>query len=193
MKTERSEGMDDNEIVALFWQRDEKALKYTSEKYEKYCEKIALNILGDKSDAEECVNDTYLRLWNSIPPARPTSLLAFIGTVARNISLDAYRKKRSDKRLVSEYCISLEELRGTLGEASEPVETNASQAGELINAFLAQEKERDRRVFVCRYYYFDSIEDISKHHGMTESKVKSILFRMRKRLKKYIESEGYEI
>lgn len=185
--------MDDNEIITLFWQRDEKAIKYTSDKYGRYCERIALNILGSSNDAEECVNDTYLRLWNSIPPARPTSLLAFIGTVARNISLDAYRKKRSELRLMSEYCISLEELKGTLGDASEPAETDASQVGELINAFLAREKERDRRVFVCRYYYFDSIEDIAKHHGMTESKVKSILFRMRKRLKKYIESEGYEI
>lgn len=185
--------MEENEIISLFWQRDEKAIKYTSEKYGKYCEKIAFNILGDRTDAEECVNDTYLRLWNSIPPARPTSLTAFIGTVARNISLDAYRKKRADKRTASEYCLSLDELRGTIEEASEPSETDPSATGELISRFLSLEKECDRRVFVCRYYYFDPIEDIATRHGMTPSKVKSILFRMRKRLKKFIEQEGFKV
>ena len=182
--------MEDEKIIDLFWQRQEEAISRTSEKYGKYCRSIAFNILRNTEDSRECENDTYMAVWNTIPPTKPNSFFAFIGRITRNLAFNKYDYNRAQKRDAGMNLIleELEECVPVLGSVKESFE--AKETAELINAFLHQMDETGRVVFVRRYWYSDSVSDIGKRMGMNESKVKSMLFRMRNKLKTHLEKGG---
>ena len=182
--------MDDSRIVDLYWDRDERAVEETAQKYGPYCQQIAMNILRNLQDAEECVNDTYLRTWNTIPPQRPTKLGAFVGKITRHLSLDKFKARSAEKRLGDSFGLSLEELEGCLPSGDFEADLDAQAIGAAINRFLGKELPTARKIFVCRYFYGDSIEDICRRFSMTEAKVKSSLFRSRNRLRAHLEKEG---
>lgn len=186
-----AEMQSDNYIIELFWQRDELAIKEVEAKYGRYCTRIAMNILGDVRDAEETVNDTYLQTWNSIPPTRPNSLSAYMGKITRNLSINKYNARNTQKRSASEYALSLEELGECIPNRLSEIDSDELALNQCINSFLQRQKKEHRMIFVCRYFYCDSIDDIKKRFGKSESKVKSVLFRMRNKLKYYLE-ENYE-
>ena len=186
--------MDDAKIVQLYWDRDEQAIPATSEKYEGYCMSIAKNILGNKEDAEECVNDTYLHAWNSMPPHRPDLLSAFLGKITRRISLDKWRRSTAEKRGSGEVPLSLSELTDCIPD-SKSIDENlqAEELAKLIDAFLRTLHPVERSIFLCRYWYFDTVADIAKQFGFGQSKVKTMLLRTRRKLKTHLEKEGITI
>lgn len=179
--------LQDSEIIELYIRRDETAISKTAEKYGAYCEKIAYNILIDRFDAEECVNDTYMHTWNSVPPTIPRILASFLAKITRNIAIDRYKAKTAKKR--STYAESLDELSECVGGGNISDEIEISAIGEAISRFLLNEKELARRIFVRRYFFEDSISDIAKAHSMTEGYVKTILSRTRKRLADFLREE----
>lgn len=182
--------MEDSKIVELYWERNETAISETQEKYGKYLSKIAYNILADIEDSKESVNDTYLRAWNSIPPHKPERLAAFLSKITRQTSIDIYRKKTSKKRVGSEYALSLEELFDCASSDGNPEkEVDASLLSAAINDWLLSTSENYRKAFICRYFHFDSIKDIANHLEMSESKVKTLLYRARLDLRKHLEKE----
>lgn len=183
--------MDDKKIVDLYWQRDENAIAVTSVKYDAYCGSIARNILTDLEDAEECVNDTWLNAWNAIPPHRPSRLSVFLGKITRELSLNRYKSRFAQKRGGGELALALDELDDCI-TSSESVEQTLEYEfiGKVISNFLKKQPEKTADIFVRRYYYICSIGLISKEFHMSESKVKSILFRARKNLREHLESEG---
>lgn len=186
--------MDDAEIVQLFLERDEKAIPETASKYGNYCTSIAKNILGNNEDAEECVNDTYLRTWNAIPPHKPKKLSTFLGKIVRNLSFDRYKRNKADKRGGGEIQLVLDELEGCVS-GSDNVE-QAYETKELtcvINDFLAELPEDKRSIFICRYWYTDSISDIADRYRMTGSAVAMMLKRLRMKLQNYLAERGYVI
>ncbi len=184
--------MDDKEIVELYWQRNEQAIKETADKYGAYCRKISLNILSDLSDSEENVNDAYMQAWLSIPPYKPDSLMAFLGKLTRNLALNRYKAMYAKKRLWNQFAISLDELSDcTPSNIMVEQKAEIAELGKSINSFLYSQKEDIRNVFICRYFYCDSVEEISDRFGYSQSKIKSMLMRARIRLKSYLKKEGY--
>ncbi len=186
--------MEDEQIVQLYFDRNEAAISETKTKYEKYLMKIAYNILFNSEDAEESVNDTYLSAWNAIPPHRPEVLSTFLGKITRGHAIDIYRKQHADKRIPSEYCSSLDELEDCVSDSSS-VEDNLEikRLGEVINVFLKDQSEEARNLFIGRYYYSDSLKDVAAYYGMTEARAKMILFRTRQKLKTFLEDEGFTV
>ena len=185
--------MDDTRIINLYWERDETAIKETSSKYGRLCAYIANNILSSREDSEECVNDTYLAVWNAIPTQRPNRFSVFISRITRNLALKRYEYLSAAKR--SSWAVtSLEELEDCVS-GTDQVESEMEKMliESTINHFLWQQGEEKRNVFIRRYWYFDSIENICKRTGFSQSKVKSMLFEMRQKLRKYLESEGIEV
>ena len=174
--------MEDAAIVELYWQRQDQALHETKTKYGTYCGAIAHRILNDRQDAEECVNDTYLGAWNSIPPHRPANLKTFLGKITRNLSLKRWRSRSAAKRGSGEVALSFTELEDCI--------SSSENAEEHLEAELTQE---ERRIFVCRYWYFDSIVDIATRFGFGTSKVKMSLKRTRNKLAIYLEREGVDL
>ena len=186
--------MDDREIVALFLARSESAISAAEEKYEKYCYSIAYQILGNHEDAMECVNDTYLRAWNSIPPERPESLAAFLGKITRNLSLNRYKKNHSKKCGGEQTDLALEELELCMPKGQDPADAMELQAlTGLINSFLFDQTERNRNIFIQRYWLLRPIKEIAKFYGISESGIKLALFRMRKKLAKLLQEEGFTL
>ena len=184
--------MTDEIIVELYWNRDENAIKATEEKYDSYLTKIAYNILSDIEDSKESVNDTYLAAWNSIPPHRPNALQTFLAKITRRISIDIYRKRNRDKRRASEYSLSLSEIAHIVSQDPQPEDSLAEKLlTEKINNFLKNLKPTERTAFIGRYYYFDSVKDIARYCGMTQSNTKTVLYRTRLALKQYLEKEGF--
>ena len=187
--------MDDNKIIELFMNRDEQAIQEISDKYGAYICKIAGNILGNREDTEECVNESLLRVWNTIPPNQPKKLPVYLALVTRQISIDAYRKKYSKKRMNTEYTLSYEELSEVLAdrknESEELIDRMTLQ--NLLNKFLSVRSKDARIVFVMRYLYLASVKDIAERTGSSESRIKVLLHRERKALKKYLEEEGYSL
>ena len=185
--------MTDAELITLYFQRDESAIAHTAQQYGRLCRYIAQNILGNASDAEECENDGYIAVWNSIPPQRPQNFKAFLGSIIRNIALDRYDYNKAKKRN-GEMNLILSEL-GECIAASDNVEQQYEQKeqADYINCFLQQLDQTSRMVFVRRYWYADSIEEIATRFSMGQSKVKSILFRTRNRLKTYLQQEGVSL
>ena len=182
--------MDDIELISLYWDRSERAIIETDKKYGKYCRKIAYNILYNIEDSEECVNDTYLNAWNSIPDDRPEIFLAYLGKITRNLSINLYNKKKAKKRGSGEVEKVLSELENIIpSKTSVDSEIESDLISEKINEFLWTLKKEHRMIFVRRYWYLDSIKDIGKKMQISESKIKSILFRIRKKLKAYLEEE----
>ena len=184
--------MDDNMIVDLYFQRSEKAITETAAKYGNYCYSIAFNILNNNEDAEESVNDTYNDAWNSIPPHRPSILATFLGKITRRISIDRWRKRNAEKRGGGEIPLVLDELQDCIANVTSVEEEYEKQhLSDVINAFVKSLPETEQKVFLCRYWYVDSISSISKQFGFTESKVKSMLFRTREKLRLVLIKEGF--
>lgn len=183
--------MEDSAIISLYFSRSEKAISETDRKYGAYCYAIANNILSSREDSEESVNDTYLAAWNSIPPQYPNALAAFLGKITRYISLDRWRKGRAAKRGGGELPLALEELGDCVsGEESPEKVIMNRELTRCINHFLDDLPEPERKVFICRYWYLDSIGEIGKRFGFSESKVKSMLYRLRGKLRGELEEEG---
>ncbi len=184
--------MEDIGIITLYFNRDERAITETEGKYGKLCCKIANNILGDEEEADECVNDTYFGVWNAIPPERPSSLKAFVARVARNIALKRLKYNSASKRSC-EAIVSIHELEEILPDKFNDINIDDMELGEWISAFLREEKEDARNVFIRKYWFFDSIAEISEMYGFTESKIKSMLHHTRTRLRHYLTKKGVSI
>ena len=178
--------MEDKEIVERYISRNEKALQMTSEKYGALCHKIALNIIGNEEDAKECVNDAYLAVWNRIPPENPRSLMAFLSKIVRNISLDRLDYNRAACRN-SNATVVLDEVSDFLPDQTK----DSSDLKDAIHLFLTKQTKSARCVFVRRYFYCDSIAEIALRYGMTESAVKSLLHRVRRRLAEFLKKGGF--
>ncbi len=188
--------MEDSRIVDLYWARDEQAIAESQAKYGRYCLQVSVNILDNHEDAEECVNDTYLRAWDAMPTERPTRLGAFLAKICRNLSLDRYKANHAAKREQSLYVVSLDELNECIpagGFADTDIALESERIGQSINLFLRRQRPEVRDVFVCRYFYAETLDSIARRFGMSESKVKSMLHRTREKLRKYLESEGVSL
>ena len=183
--------MEDKKIVELFFERDESALLQTSAKYGAYCSKIALNILGDPEDAGECMNDTLLRTWNSIPPNKPENLKAYLGKIARNLAIDRYDNMSAEKRGGGQYALALEEMSECI--ADEMSSADNTELSSIIDSFLEKQDKDKRIIFVKRYFYMDPVKEIAKAMSISESKVKTTLFRLRNSLKEELKKEGITI
>ena len=184
--------MEDKYIVALFFARDEQAIRLSAERYGGYCHAIAYNILSSREDAEECVNDTYLQAWNSIPPHRPNSLSAFLGRITRRLAVDRVRERTAVKRGGGEINLIFDELADCIADEKTPEhEIVERESAEIINSFLASLPDTERRVFLRRYWFSDSIAAIADRFGFSESKIKSMLLRTRTKLKKHLTEENY--
>jgi len=184
--------MNDLEIVKLYFERNEKAIKETDAKYGKLCHSIANNILNNEQDAQECVNDTYIGLWNAIPPTIPNNFTFFVCKIARNLSLKRLQMLTRQKRSAT-VVVSIEELAEVLPDANIAGDMSEGDIAKAISEFLRNENEDVRNVFMRKYYFFDSISDIAKRYAFTESKVKSMLYHTRIKLKEYLIKEGIEI
>ena len=187
--------MQDEQIIELYWKRDESAIQETERKYGRYLYKIACNILLNQEDSQESVNDTYLKAWNAMPPTRPGRLSVFLGRITRQLSIDRYRANNRQKRQASTYAASLSELEECLPEGGDTTREGFDLrllAG-AISAYLRTLPAPARRVFIGRYYYMDSIREIARWAGMSESKVKSMLYRTRNGLKSYLEQEEFAV
>lgn len=187
--------MDDEKILDLYFERSENAIKLTKEKYENYCTSIAYRILMNKEDSEECVCDTWLSAWNSIPPNRPHIFSAFLGKITRNHALDFYRKNTSQKRGRSNTEVAIEELGGIIasGENIEDSVINRETLLNIINSFLEDLQPNNRIIFMQRYWYFLSVNDIAHQNNMSQSAVKMSLSRSREKLRDTLIKEGYNI
>ena len=182
--------MEDNEIIELYWARNERAITETSSKYGRLCFYIANNILANHEDSEECVNDTYLGLWNAIPRQRPTRFSVFVSRIARNLALKKYEYLSAAKRNPEAVC-SFEELGDCVsGRAYVETELENEHIEQTIDKFLWRQGEEKRNIFISRYWYFESIGSICQRTGFSQSKVKSMLFDLRQKLRKALESEG---
>jgi RNA polymerase sigma-70 factor (ECF subfamily) len=180
----------DEQIIALYWERSDEAIAQTAQTYGKYCKKIARNVLGNDEDAEECVNDAYLRAWKAIPPERPNKLQTYLGTITRNLALHMWQKRHASKRGGGQISAVLSELKEALPDGSVERQIEAKELAAAINGFLGAQTDVNRRLFVRRYWHTDSLEEIAKDLGMSVSKAKSTLFRMRKNLKIHLGQEG---
>ena len=183
--------MNDSQIVALFFDRDQRAIEETAARYGNYCYSIVHNILNNREDAEEAVSDTYLALWASIPPHKPTVLRTFLGKIARRTALKQWEKMRTQKRGGGEVALALEELSEYLSDGSTPeTAIQTAELTQILNAFLRNLPKEERQVFVCRYWYLDSIADIAARFGFSQSKIKSMLARTRIKLRAALTKEG---
>jgi len=186
--------MDDSAIIELYWARQEEALVETDRKYGKLCRSVAYNILHSPEDTEECVNDTWMRAWNAMPPARPGVLSAFLSRITRNLALDTYKAAKAEKRGGGQMPAALEELGDCIpGHDSVEQEIAFRELTKLLDGFLRQLPEKECCIFLRRYWYVDSTRDIARRYGMPEGSVKSQLSRTRQKLKKVLEQEGIAI
>ena len=184
--------MEDSRIVDMYWERDEAALKETATKYGRYLNSISFGILRDAEDAKECVNDTYNDAWESMPPHRPSMLSTFLGKITRRISIDMLRKKHADKRGGGEMALALEELDECVqGSGNVEEEVVRRELVKKISELLQGLPEMERKVFMRRYWFIDSVAEIAERFGFSESKVKSMLFRTRNKLREELQKEGY--
>lgn len=183
--------MDDKEIIELYWARSEAAIDETSSKYGRYLHTVAMNILAVQEDAEESVNDTYHDAWNSMPPCRPAVLQAFLGRITRRLSIDRWRARHAAKRGGGEAALVLDELEECVSGTQDVAgEVEARELSRLVNDFLAGISDTERGVFLCRYWYMDPIDSIAGQFGFSRSKVTSMLYRLRNRLREKLEREG---
>ena len=184
--------MNDSQIIGLYWARDEQAISETARQYGAYCMGIANQILRDEADAEECVNDTWLNAWNSIPPARPTRFRLFLGRITRNLSINRYKEKHREKRGGGELPLILEELDQVLADTKDvDSELDRGELVALLNRFVGKLPERERAIFVRRYFWAESAGEIARRYGIRESNVLVILSRTRGKLRTVLEKEGY--
>ncbi len=183
--------MDDRQIIALYNERSEAALSETAKKYGRYCRTIAYNILYNEEDSEECVNDTWLKAWESIPPRCPECLAAFLGKITRNLALNLYKHKNREKRGGGQTILVLEELAECVpGTDSTEAAVDGALLTEVLNGFLEELPAEKRKIFMRRYWYLSSVKEIAEEYGLSESKVKMTLLRLRSKLKQTLEKEG---
>jgi len=186
--------MDDSKIVQLYWDRDEQAISATADKYGSYCISIAKNILGNTEDAEECVNDTYLSAWNSIPPHKPNILSTFLGKITRNLSFNKYKYNRAEKRGGGDFPAILDELSEIVsGDDGVEQTIDDKELISAINTFLNSISPKKRFIFIRRYWYSDKVSDIAIRCGIKEGSVSMTLNRLRKQLQKHLTERGYEL
>ncbi|MCM1045725.1 MAG: sigma-70 family RNA polymerase sigma factor [Candidatus Gastranaerophilales bacterium] len=186
--------MEDAEILDLYWERDVRAIHETQSSYGRYCHSIAFNILRNREDSEECVNDTWMRAWSCIPPSRPCRLAIFLGTITRNLSLDLLKRKRAAKRGSGAMELALDELVECVPTAysmEDAVET--AELSRMIDRFLHTLPEKECNVFLRRYWYVEEYAQIAQRYNMKLNTVKTSLFRTRAKLKAYLEQEGIVI
>ena len=184
--------MEDYKIVALYWKKDENAINETSRKYGAYCFAIADNILHNKEDSEECVNDTWLKAWNAMPPQRPTKLQIFLAKITRNLSFNRFNARSAEKRGGGEIILVLDELAECLASETDIAsEYEAKELGQCIRSFVRLLSERDGNIFVRRYFFTESISQIARKYGLTENNIMVILCRTRKKLKAHLVKEGF--
>lgn len=186
--------MDEQQIVALYWQRDDAAIRETQRQYGGYLYRIAFHILADREDSREVLNDTYLRAWDSMPPQRPSALAVYLGRITRQLSIDHWRGSHRQKRRGSAYAQSLEELEDCVCGRETPEELlRARELAEAIGRFLQAQTPQTRQIFLSRYYFADPLSRIAACSGRSVSAVKSQLFRTRQGLKAYLEQEGFDV
>ena len=184
--------MTDEEIVALYLEQKEEAIRQTKEKYQHYLFAIALRILGSEEDAQECVNDVYLAAWNSIPQNKPVILSTYLAKLLRMTAIDALRHKTRQKRQGTEYALSVEELEETLAGSLNPeTEADAHELQLALGRFLQTLPPLQRTLFLGRYFYFDSLKEVASYCGMSESRAKSMLHRIRKKCREFLIKEGF--
>lgn len=183
--------MDDKEILSLYLHRNEIAITETARKYDRYCRTIARNILGSEEDAAEAVNDTWLAAWNAIPPHEPEVLSTFLGKLTRRVALNKWRAFQTEKRGGGQTALALDELAEVIPDNGS-VDDNlmAEELSRSMERFLTTLPDTERRIFLCRYWYLDSIDQICLTHRFTPSKVNSMLHRTRSKLKSYLKKEG---
>ena len=186
--------MRDTEILDLYWKREERAIAESQRSYGKYCYSIAWHILYDREDSDECVNDTWLRAWNAIPPKRPGKLALFLGTITRNLSLDRWKEKHTMKRGNGEMTLALDEMAECVPDARSTEDAvEAAELERMMNEFLRTLPEKECNIFLRRYWYVEEYSEIARRYGMKLNTVKTSLFRTRARLRAYLEREGVVI
>ena len=184
--------MEDKDIVELYWQRNEDAIRETEKKYGRFLTRIAYNVLFDVEDCLECLNDTYLAVWNSVPEQRPEKLAAYLAKIVRRIAIDRCRRKSCEKRGASQYCQSIEEWQEILPASDSPEqELTDRELSAEVEAFVRGLSPEQQMAFLGRYYYFDSVKTVASYCGISEAKLKSQLFRIRKKLKEHLRKKGY--
>ena len=186
--------MSDEQIVKLYWQRDEQAIRETDIKYKSFLITIAYNVVHDINDSEECLNDTYIGAWNSIPPSKPISLQAFLATIMRRTAIDCYKAKNRQKRVASELSVSLSEVEDFIADNSDMYcEIDAKELGRVISDFVRSLSERRMYIFMSRYYFARPITEITKRLGCSESTVNKEIAIIKRELKEKLEKEGYAL
>ena len=184
--------MNDEEIVRLYYERSEDGIAQSEQKYGRLCRSVIRRILPDERDAEECLSDVWIRTWNSIPPEKPRVLGAFLARIARNLALNRYKAKSAQKRQGDAFALSLDELNDCAVSLPDPEsETAAAELGASISAFLRTQSEEVRSMFVLRYFYCESIEELSARFRCGESRIKTTLLRTRRKLREHLIKEGY--
>ncbi|MBE6923943.1 MAG: RNA polymerase sigma factor [Ruminococcaceae bacterium] len=184
--------MNDDQILDLYFARDERAIRETNETYGAYCMQVAERILCDRQDAEEMVNDTLLRAWHTIPPKRPVVFKLYLAKIVRNLAFSRYRARAAEKRGGGELTLALEELSECVGGGDDPQErVDVKELTVAIQRFLDTVSPRDRKIFIRRYFFVESTADIASRFGLKESNVLMILVRVRKKLKGYLIKEGF--
>ena len=186
--------LSDSAIVELYWARDESAIKYTDQKYRNYLIKCAYNILSDMQDSEECLNDTYLETWNVIPPQRPRILQAFLSTIMRNLAIDKYRYKNRQKSIPPAFTVSMQDLEGwALDDQSDYTREEAQALATVLSAWLTTLNERQRYIFMSRYYDTKPIVEIANRLGVSRSTVNYEIAEIKKSLKSALVKEGFTV
>ena len=193
-RTKEVNPVEDAEITKLYFQRDEKAITATMEKYGGYCTAIARNILRDEEDALECVNDTYFKAWHTMPPQYPKILATFLGKITRNLSINRYLYNKALKRGAGFTPAPLDELAEIIsGDQKVDEALDKAELVKTINNFLSMLSSEKRGIFICRYWYFDSVSEIAKRYNRSENSVSVILNRTRNKLKSYLEERGFTL
>ena len=193
LQTNQAAIMSDEQIVELYWQRDERAIKETDIKYKKFLLSVAYNIVHDTFDSEECLSDTYIGAWNSIPPAKPTLLQAFLVTIMRRTAIDCYKARKRQKRIASELTVSLSEVEDFIADDDMYSETDAKELGRVISDFVRSLSDRRMYIFMSRYYVARPINEIAKLLGLSESTVNKEIAAVKRDLKEKLEKEGYAL
>lgn len=186
--------MEDGKIIELYFSREERAITETGNKYGAYCQRLAFGILNDEADAEEVVSDTWLQVWNSVPPQKPVVLKLYLAKITRNLALNRLRSRTTQKRGGGETALALEELKDCVparGQVQDALE--GKELARAIQAFLMTQSARDRGIFVRRYFSMELPGEIAAELGMTEANVRKILQRTRRKLKDYLSQEGYSV
>ena len=185
--------LNDKMIIQLYLDRNERAITETDEKYGPYCRSIANNILNNREDVHECINDTYFKTWNSIPPNIPKKLSAYLAKIVRNLAFNRYRMSHTSRRGGGQTELVLEELGEIISDVNTENEFNRREFADVINSFVLSLPEKQRNIFLCRYWYADSISQISSYFKITENNVSVTLNRLRNKFRKYLEERGIEL